>query len=107
MIADEDKKYFRESREAKIGMTLEEFSKKAPQALIQLQQQLSPIREMLTSQPYLAGESPTYADICLLSTRRGIAGINDTPFLEKGDILQSWYQRMLKNYPDASRAVSA
>ncbi|MFT7223491.1 MAG: glutathione S-transferase [Cellvibrionaceae bacterium] len=106
LIADEDKQYFRESREAKLGMTLEAFSKKAPEALVSLKQELAKIGKLLENQDFLAGASPSYADICLLSTLIWIACINDTVFLEEGTPTKDWYQRMLQHYPDAAKAVN-
>lgn len=106
LIADEDKAYFRESREKKLDMTLEQFSANASESLIQLKKELSNIEKTLERQPFLGGEAPRYTDICLLSMFMWVACVNDTPFLKDNNHLKKWYQCMLKKYPDAEQAVN-
>jgi glutathione S-transferase len=105
LIAEKDKPYFRQSREEKIGMTLEAFSAKADTALLSFREALESVRELLSMQPYIGGQQPNYADICLLGTLLWIACVNDLTFIEETDIVYAWYQRMLDCYPIAAQAV--
>ncbi|MEQ9121158.1 MAG: glutathione S-transferase N-terminal domain-containing protein, partial [Alphaproteobacteria bacterium] len=57
-----DRRYFRESREARFGMTLEAFSADRAAALDRFRAALQPIRDVLGDQPFLAGTQPAYAD---------------------------------------------
>lgn len=99
-IADEDKAYFRESREERIGKTLEEFSA-TPELHIQgLQSELEHVRKLLATTPYLGGDKPDYSDICLLGTFLWIATSGTTNFLEKDDVVNEWYQRVLADYSE-------
>ncbi|MGH1486770.1 MAG: glutathione S-transferase N-terminal domain-containing protein [Cellvibrionaceae bacterium] len=107
LIAEKDRVYFRESREGKIGMTLEEFSAKADAAIQGLRSELEKIREIISMQPYIGGQSPSYADICLLGTFMWIACVNKVEFLDKQDSVYDWYQRMLEQYPVAKKAANA
>ena len=59
MLDDADQAYFRENREKRVGMTLEEFVAGREERAGQLQQILAPIRLMLKHQPYLAGRDRT------------------------------------------------
>lgn len=107
LLHEDDKAYFRESREKKLGMSLEKFSEKAEAALIDLDNELDSVRDIIAMQPYIGGKQPSYADICLLSTFLWVACVSDIPFLKEGDIVFAWYQRMLDAYPEAKAAVSS
>ena len=107
LIGDEDKQYFRQSREAKLGKTLEEFCSDQAGAIQGLRAELEKVRELLAMQPYLGGQDPSYADISLLGTLLWIASVNDIEFLDLQDVVYDWYQRMLDAYPDAKAAAAA
>mgnify|MGYP005989031139 FL=1 len=100
VIAEQDKEYFRTSREERIGTTLEEFAATPEKHIKGLQAELSPVRESLADQDYLGGDTPDYRDICLLGTFLWIATSGTPEFLEKDDIIYAWYQRVLKVYND-------
>ena len=98
VIADQDKEYYRHTREERIGTSLEEFAA-APEKHIQgLQAELAYVRELLANQNYLGGDKPDYSDICLLGTFLWIATCGTTDFLEKDDVVYAWYQRVLNDY---------
>ena len=105
LIAEKDKHYFRESREAKLGTTLEAFCSDQQGAIARLRAELEKVRELVTMQPYIGGQHPSYADMCLLGTLLWIACVNDIEFLDPQDPVYHWYQRMLDVYPDAKAAV--
>ncbi|MFT5420754.1 MAG: glutathione S-transferase [Candidatus Endobugula sp.] len=98
LIAKQDRDYFRSSREAKIGCSLEEFSANPEQKVVQMGQALEPIRITLNEQPYLGGTEPDYRDICLLSTFLWVACVSKIEFLAKKDVIYRWYQHMLNHY---------
>lgn len=64
-----DQAYFRQSREARFGATLEEVQA-AGQAAAQerLPAALAPLESALSAQPYLCGESPAYPDYVVFGT---------------------------------------
>ena len=62
-----DRAYFRESREAMIGTTLEAYCAARDDALPALEAACLPLQEALSEQPFLAGESPAYADYAIFS----------------------------------------
>jgi glutathione S-transferase len=105
MIKEDDKAYFRQSREEKLGLSLEAFTEKAPDSIVELNKALDTLRERLSDQPYLAGETSSYADICVLGVFLWIACSNETAlvdigFTHKEDVVYQWYQRMLSRYSD-------
>jgi glutathione S-transferase len=100
VLAERDKEYFRSSREAKIGKSLEEFAATPEKHIQGLQAELDFVRELLTAQNYLGGDKPDYSDICLLGTFLWIATSGTPEFLEKDDVVYAWYQRMLSDYSE-------
>jgi glutathione S-transferase len=100
VLADQDKDYFRTTRENKIGKSLEEFAKNPEKHIQGLQTELSSVRELLATQNYLGGENPDYRDICLLGTFMWIATLVTTDFLEKDNVVYAWYQRVLNDYSE-------
>lgn len=101
ILADEDKDYFRKSREERIGNTLEAFAATPEKHIQGLQDELATVREALSTQPYLGGDKPDYCDICLLATFLWIANSSDKVFLKQDDIVYAWYQRVLNDYREA------
>ena len=61
-----DRAYFRASREARIGQTLEAFTAGREARLPALREALGPLRWHLKRRPFIAGESPGYADFIAL-----------------------------------------
>ncbi len=57
-----DRVYFRESREARFGTSLEAVAETGGAALATFSDKLEPLRHMLKFQPYLGGERPLFAD---------------------------------------------
>lgn len=105
LLHEQDRDYFRQSREQRLGMTLGAFSSQAPAATDSLLTELDSVRDILTMQPYLHGPDPGYADICLLSMLMWIACVKPLTIFDENDSVYRWYQAMLKRYPDAHNAV--
>jgi glutathione S-transferase len=62
-----DRAYFRRSREAQLGITLEQLSATRDAALPALVETCLLLDRTLTDQPYLAGEAPAYVDYVVFS----------------------------------------
>jgi glutathione S-transferase len=62
-----DRAYFRSSREAQLGMTLERYSADREAALPQLLETCAPLERTLSEQPFLAGDAPAYVDYVVFS----------------------------------------
>jgi len=100
VIAEQDKEYFRNSREERIGTTLEEFAATPEKHIQGLQTELSYVRGLLANKKYLGGDTSDYRDICLLGTFLWIATSGTTEFLQTDDIIYTWYQHMLNDYSE-------
>lgn len=98
LLADEDKEYFRKTREERLGTSLETFAATPEKHIQGLQDELASVREILTTQNYLGGDTADYRDICLLGTFLWIANSSNKIFLNKDDVVHTWYQRVLNDY---------
>jgi glutathione S-transferase len=105
-ISKKDQQYFRESREAKVGMTLEEFTANPERSLVALDEALNRLREILKKSAYIGGNQLSYADLCLMATFMWLDCVRDIQFLEKSDSIYHWYHRMLEKFPVAQQAIS-
>lgn len=108
-IHDKDKAYFRESREKRFGMTLEQFAGDPRQALAGFRGVLEPVRPVLVQNRFLSGKGPGYADYILFGAFQWARAISPIRLLEPDDPLYKWreslldlfdgYARQAKGYP--------
>jgi glutathione S-transferase len=89
-LASEDRDYYRRSREAAFGCTLEEYCADRPRWLAEFNTVVSPLERTLQEQPYLAGGAPSYADYLVFSVfQYARLGCPDE-FLAPGTALHAW-----------------
>jgi len=89
--ADQD--YFRRTREQRIGATLESLESERAARIDSLRELLGPLRTSLAEGPFLAGESPNYADYIAFSAFRWIGAVTPVPVLKADDPLAAWVRR--------------
>ncbi len=90
-----DRPYFRASREARIGMTIEAFCADRDAKLAAFRQSLTPLRATLQGQPYLGGEAPNYADYIVFGGFQWVRCISEVQLLAADDPIAAWRQRLL------------
>lgn len=90
-----DQPYFRTSREARVGMTMEAFCADPEAKLVTFRQSLTPLRATLQGQPYLGGEAPSYADYIVFGGFQWARCISELPLLAADDPVAAWRQRLL------------
>lgn len=105
LLRPEDQGYFRQSREAQLGMTLEEFCADPEKHLVTFRRSLTPVRAMLQHQPFIGGEAPLYADYCLLGAFMWAHSVCTLALLEQDDPVADWRSRMFDRLDDDSRAL--
>jgi glutathione S-transferase len=108
-IHDKDKAYFRESREKRFGMTLEQFAGDPEKSLGDLRGALEPVRRVLVQNRFICGKGPGYADYLLFGAFQWARTISPIRLLEPDDPLYQWregildlfdgYARQAKGYP--------
>jgi glutathione S-transferase len=85
-----DRAYYRSSREAAFGCTLEEYCADRSRWLAEFAATVAPLERTLTDQPYVSGTSPGYADYILFSVfQYARLGCPDE-FLDQGTALWRW-----------------
>jgi glutathione S-transferase len=94
-LRDQEKGYFRTSREQRFGATLEAVVDDRGAKLAHLRQILRPVRLTLQQQPYLGGAAPKYADYILFGAFQWARAISPQQLLERDDPIFAWRQRLL------------
>jgi len=89
-----DQAYFRQSREARVGATLEVTQARQREKGQALKPLLEPARRLFAEQPFLHGDTPRYGDFCLFGMFQWARGCSDHEFLEAGDPVSEWLARM-------------
>ena len=94
-MTEADAAYFRSTREARFGATLESVCANREQDVERLRQTLLPVRLALRSAPFLGGDTPHYADYIVFSPLQWARCISDFPLLKADDPVADWAERML------------
>jgi glutathione S-transferase len=102
-----DQVYFRESRESRFGMTLEEFSPRSDADVSKLQNVLSPAIATLNVQPFLSGDAPAYADYILFGTVKWAAASTDRIVFPNDGPFGAWLIRMYDLFDGYARTSGA
>jgi glutathione S-transferase len=98
-----DQAYFRETREQRLGMTLEEASKDRESRLPAFAQLLEPVRQTLSSQPFLGGASPLYPDYIVFGSLMWPRCVSQFRLLDPADPVNAWSERLLDAFGGMAR----
>ncbi|WP_119167298.1 glutathione S-transferase N-terminal domain-containing protein [Algihabitans albus] len=93
-IAEDDKAYFRETREKRLGRTIESFAADRSAFEANLAKALAPLRAQLDAYPYVSGPEPAYADYAVFSVFQFARCVSPTPVLSADDALRTWIDRI-------------
>jgi len=92
-IVEEDRDYFRKTREAYLGTTIEDLIQRSPEAEEPLKKILG-FLEVSIHGEYLLGKTFTFADIALWGSFKFPEALDPTFNLESFPNLQAWYRRV-------------
>ncbi|GEQ97293.1 glutathione S-transferase [Iodidimonas gelatinilytica] len=101
----EDQAYFRSTREPHLGCSLEEAKAGRDKAVIALRKALDPMRGTLRHQPFLGGETPSYADYSVFGPFVWAHCCTDFAILEDDDIITQWRARMFDLFDGLARTA--
>lgn len=93
--APKDKAYFRESREQRFGVTLEEVVKDRDARLPAFRASLDPLRRTVERQPFVCGKAPAYADYVVFGAFQWARAVSDFELLAPDDPVHAWRRQML------------
>ena len=94
VIDEKDQDYFRQSRESRLGQTLEEMRARKPENLNIFRTNLWPYNATLKEYAFLAGDKPAYVDYILYGIFQWARYCSPDPLLEEESPLYSWLERM-------------
>ena len=106
-LAPVDQEYFRSSREARMGVTLEQVAEGRAKALEALPATLLPLRVTLKSQPWIGGSSPLFADYIVFGALQWVRLTAGVKLVEDGDPVGDWFERCLDLYDGLGRSAPA
>lgn len=107
MLEDEDQRYFRRTREAFLGRTLEEMRTGREAAIAAFAPRLEPLRQMLTYQPFLGGAAPLFADYVLFGALQWLRITTGADVFNSDDPVSDWFERCLDLHQGLGRRVTA
>ena len=102
-VDERDRAYFRQSREARLGKTLEAFAMGEAEAAAQMRIALAPLRALLAEQPFVNGEAPAFADYCLFGTFMWVRNVSPKALVAADDAVHGWLERMLDLFGGLAR----
>ena len=98
-----DRAYFRETREKRVGMTLEAFTAAPEAAVAGMKPALAPLRALLESQPFVNGDKPALADYCVFGPLMWARNVSKVKLMETDDPVLAWRERMLDLFGGLAR----
>lgn len=104
----DDRAYYRRTREARFGLTMEQLAQRRPVYLEALQPVLEPLRQRLAETSFLCGERPAYADYLAFAEFQWARSVCDADLLGPEDTaLRAWRTCMLDLFGGLARLVTA
>lgn len=101
-VHEKDRAYFRESREKRFGMPLEQFCD--PKAGVAgLRGALDPVRPVFVQHAFLSGRAPGFADYILFGPFQWARAVSPIRLLEPDDPVYAWRERMLDLFDGYAR----
>ncbi|MGJ4941810.1 glutathione S-transferase family protein [Bradyrhizobium sp. HKCCYLS1011] len=102
-LAAVDADYFRSSREARFGKSLEEVMTNRDQAVVNFRKSLDPLRLTLKSQAFIGGNEPNYADYIVFGGFQWARVVSPFKLLEEADPVYAWRERLLDAFDGMAR----
>ncbi|MGE3248187.1 MAG: glutathione S-transferase family protein [Beijerinckiaceae bacterium] len=107
VCSQEDRIYFRKSREERLGKPLEEAVMPEAEGRAALKAELAPMRELLGTQAFLSGAAPAYADYIVFGAFMWARGVSAKNLLDEDDPVYAWRERMLDLFDGLARKAPA
>lgn len=102
-IHQDDRDYFRRSREARLGAPLEQAVMPVAEGVAELGRRLEPLRLSLRERPYLAGDRPAFADYIVFGSFMWARCVSPIQLLAEDDPVHAWRERLLDAHDGLAR----
>lgn len=103
VLHEKDKPYFRQTREKRFGMPIEQYMQTRDQARDGFRDALEPLRAMLAEQRYVAGNNPGYADYIVFGALQWMRCGSPYASLRQDDAVFGYRERLLDLYDGLGR----
>lgn len=98
-----DAAYFRKTREARFGKSLEEVVAGRDKSVELFRKALDPLRLTLKTQKYLGGAAPNYADYIVFGPFQWARVVSPFKLLAEDDPVHTWRERLLDAFDGMAR----
>lgn len=98
-----DADYFRASREARLGRTLEQAAADRDKAVAGFRRSLEPLRVTFRTQPFLGGGAPNYADYIVFGGFQWARVVSPFRLLAEDDPVYAWREKLLDAFGGMAR----
>ncbi len=102
-LATKDQAYFRETREKRLGRTLEEQRDRRDKLVPAFAATMQPLRQTLKAQPFLGGMEPSYADYAVFGAFQWARCVSPVQLLPETDHITAWIETMLDLFDGHAR----
>jgi len=102
-----DQAYFRQSREARLGKSLEAAAEPRDKQVESFRKSLDPMRLTFRTQPYLGGAAPNYADYIMFGGFQWARVTSPFRLLKEDDPVYAWRERLLDAFDGLARRAPA
>lgn len=92
-VQEKDRAYFRESREKRLGRTLEAAAEGREARLADYRKNFHPLRQVLAAGRWFGGDEPTFVDAVVYGSFHWLTSVSDLPWLEGETALADWFAR--------------
>lgn len=104
-LAPADKAHFRETREKRLNMTLEEFSASRGASSTDLHNVLVPLETMLATQPFIGGQTPSFADYVVFGPIQWCRVFKGQSLMKKDSNAATWFEKVASLHDDAGNKL--
>ena len=98
-----DAAYFRKTREARFGQSLEQVVAGREKSVESFRKSLDPLRLTLRTQPFLGGAAPNYADYIVFGPFQWARVVSPFKLLAETDPVHAWRERLLDAFDGMAR----
>ena len=102
-LHEDDRPYFRQTREARLGRTLEELAVPPKAGVASLSDALGPLRATVKRQPFIGGASPSFADYIVFGAFQWARCMSPIRLLAPDDSVFAWRGRLFDAFDGYAR----
>jgi glutathione S-transferase len=104
---EKNQAYFRTTREARFGRSLEQAAAGRDGGLAAFRASLEPLRSTLSYQPFIGGHGPLFADYIVFGALQWVRVVSPFAYVADDDPIAAWFERCLDLFEGLGRAVPA